>query len=201
VPNVIFSMLVESVRIFGKGIMTTAMRSSFCWKPGEDPDKPSLHEDDSSKDGTSDSESIYKKQQKMLHDVRKAIPDDVPFWIFGHIFGNATSKVVANMYSTELLLPYYHNPMTGLCCGSVKPGAGEQTAIEWLIPCQVGNVRCQMSYFQGPKLLQSSSEELYVKPNAKMLSLKKIRPTSKCGINLIWMYVAMSLFWTSGAFD
>jgi hypothetical protein len=35
---------------------------------------------------------------------------------------------------------------------------------------------------QGPKLLQSSSEELYVKPNAKMLSLMKIRPTSKCAV-------------------
>ena len=38
------------------------------------------------------------------------------------------------MYSTELLLPYYHNPMTSLCCGSAKTGAWVQTAMEWLIP-------------------------------------------------------------------
>jgi hypothetical protein len=106
----------------------------FCWKLGEDPDKPSLYADDGSQDQNSDPEAIYKKQQKMLHDVRKAIPDDVPFLIFGHIFGNANSKVVDKMYSTELLLPYYHNPMTGLCCGSAKTGAGVQTAMEWLIP-------------------------------------------------------------------
>jgi hypothetical protein len=35
---------------------------------------------------------------------------------------------------------------------------------------------------QGPPLLQSSAEELYLKPNAKMLSMTKIRPTSECGI-------------------
>jgi hypothetical protein len=60
----------------------------------------------------------------MLHDGRNAIPDDVPFLVFGHIFGNANAQVVNKMYSTELLLPYYHNPMTGVCCGSAKTGAG-----------------------------------------------------------------------------
>jgi hypothetical protein len=106
----------------------------FCWKLGEDPDQPSRYSDETSQDDISDPETVYKKQQKMLHDVRKAIPDDVPFLIFGHIFGNANVKVVDKMYSTELLLPYYHNPMTGLCCGSAKTGAGVQTAMEWLIP-------------------------------------------------------------------
>ena len=109
----------------------------FCWKLGEDPEEPRRNkDDDDSDDGDeeSDPQEIYKKQQKMLNDVRKAIPDDVPFLIFGHIFGNANVEVVDRMYSTDLLLPHYHNPMTGLCCGSAKTGAGVQSAMEWLIP-------------------------------------------------------------------
>jgi hypothetical protein len=105
----------------------------FCWKLGEDPDKPPRQEDDDSDDGY-DPREVYQKQQKMLSDVRKAIPDDVPFLIFGHIFGNANIDVVDRMYSTDLLLPHYHNPMTGLCCGSAKTGAGVQSAMEWLVP-------------------------------------------------------------------
>lgn len=105
----------------------------FCWKLGEDPEKPPLDEEDSYEEAD-DPQNIYKKQQKVLNDVRKAIPDDIPFLIFGHIFGNANKAVVDRMYSTDLLLPHYHNPMTGLCCGSAKTGAGVQEAMEWLIP-------------------------------------------------------------------
>lgn len=105
----------------------------FCWKLGEDPDKAHPVDDDS-KDENDDPQNIYKKQQKMLNDVRKAIPDDIPFLVFGHIFGNANVDVVDQMYSTDLILPRYHNPMTGLCCGSAKTGAGVQAAMEWLIP-------------------------------------------------------------------
>jgi hypothetical protein len=116
----------------------------FCWKLGIDPDQPppiSSHDDDENEDENNNDnnninnpQTIYKMQQKMLHDVRQAIPDDVPFLVFGHIFGNANAKVVDKMYSTELVLPYYHNPMTGLCCGSAKTGAGVLSAMEWLIP-------------------------------------------------------------------
>jgi hypothetical protein len=42
--------------------------------------------------------------------------------------------------------------------------------------------RHQLPSVQGHKLLQSCSDELYVRSNAKMLSLMKIRPTSKCSI-------------------
>jgi hypothetical protein len=105
----------------------------FCWKLGEDPDKPPKGDDDDA-DEHNDPQLIYQKQQKMLNDVRKSIPDDVPFLIFGHVFGNANEQVVNTMYSTDLLLPRYHNPMTGLCCGSAKTGAGVQSAVEWLIP-------------------------------------------------------------------
>jgi hypothetical protein len=108
----------------------------FCWKLGEDADAPPPHDDDDDRedDNCNNPQNVYQTQQKILHDVRKAIPDDVPFLIFGHIFGNANTKVVDKMYSTELLLPYYHNPMTSLCCGSAKTGAGILTAMEWLIP-------------------------------------------------------------------
>jgi hypothetical protein len=105
----------------------------FCWKLGEDPDRPSSGDDDSENENTNP-QNIYKKQQQMLNDVRKAIPDDVPFLVFGHIFGNANAKMVDRMYSTDLILPHYHNPMTGLCCGSAKTGAGVRSAMDWLIP-------------------------------------------------------------------
>lgn len=102
----------------------------FCWKMGEDPDKDG-HGDDDDDDSPIE---VYKQQQELLNRVRKSIPDDVPFLIFGHIFGNANVDVVDRMYSTDLLLPHYHNPMTGLCCGSAKTGAGVQSAMGWLIP-------------------------------------------------------------------
>jgi len=111
----------------------------FCWKLGEDPDKPLRErgdDDDSSCDEENDDprNTVYKQQQHMLNRVRKSIPDDVPFLILGHIFGNASVEVVDRMYTTDLLLPRYHNPMTGFCCGSAKTGAGIQSAMEWLIP-------------------------------------------------------------------
>mmetsp|Transcript_8854 Transcript_8854/g.19133 ORF Transcript_8854/g.19133 Transcript_8854/m.19133 type:complete len:510 (+) Transcript_8854:398-1927(+) len=109
----------------------------FCWKLGEDPDKPPREESDSDDDSDSEedyNETIYKKQQEMLNAVRKSVPDDVPFLIMGHIFGNANAKIVDKMYNTDILLPWYHNPMTGFCCSSAKTGAGVQSAMEWLIP-------------------------------------------------------------------
>jgi len=111
----------------------------FCWKLGEDPDRPPIEpdSDDDDSDAEEDDniqERIYKKQQELLDTVRKSIPDDVPFLILGHVFGKANSEIVDAMYSTDLLLPRYHNPMTGFCCSSAKTGAGVQSAMEWLIP-------------------------------------------------------------------
>lgn len=111
----------------------------FVWKLGEDPDKPpGANDDDIDTDSGGDNDDsrieIYKQQQEILNRVRNAIPDDVPVLIFGHIFGHANANVVDRMYSTDLLLPHYHNPMTGLCCGSAKTGAGVQSSMEWLIP-------------------------------------------------------------------
>lgn len=109
----------------------------FCWKLGEDPDKPPKEpdsDDDSDAEEEDVYENVYKKQQKLLNSVRKSIPDDVPFLILGHVFGKASSEIVDTMYSTDLLLPRYHNPITGFCCSSAKTGAGVQSAMEWLIP-------------------------------------------------------------------
>eukprot|EP00531_Pseudo-nitzschia_arenysensis_P007617 CAMPEP_0116127654 /NCGR_PEP_ID=MMETSP0329-20121206/6951_1 /TAXON_ID=697910 /ORGANISM="Pseudo-nitzschia arenysensis, Strain B593" /LENGTH=462 /DNA_ID=CAMNT_0003621759 /DNA_START=265 /DNA_END=1653 /DNA_ORIENTATION=- len=109
----------------------------FCWKLGEDPDKipeePDSDDDSDQEEETID-ERIYKKQQELLDTVRKSIPDDVPFLILGHVFGNANPDIVDQMYNTDLLMPRYHNPMTGFCCSSAKTGAGVQSALEWLIP-------------------------------------------------------------------
>jgi len=109
----------------------------FCWKLGDDPDKPPHQRDtdDDSDDEEEDSScNVYKEQQEMLNQVRNSIPDDVPFLIIGHIFGNANVDIVDRMYTTDILLPRYHNPMTGFCCGSAKTGAGIQSSMEWLIP-------------------------------------------------------------------
>ena len=109
----------------------------FCWKLGEDPDKPPKEpdsDDDSDDEEEPIEERIYKQQQTLLDTVRKSIPDDVPFLVMGHVFGNANTEVVDTMYNTDLLMPRYHNPMTGFCCSSAKTGAGVQSAMEWLIP-------------------------------------------------------------------
>lgn len=124
----------------------------FCWKLGEDPDKPPKDEDDEdSEDEIGDPQSTYKGQLKMLNSVRKSIPDDVPFLVFGHIFGNANKEVVDKMYSTDLLLPHYHNPMTMCTCGSAKTGAGVQSAMDWLIPLAK---RQQKERLSGRRLLE-----------------------------------------------
>jgi hypothetical protein len=102
----------------------------FCWKLGNDPDTPP------DVDGDCDGEDPFdmSKQQEILNQVRKSIPDDIPFLVFGHVFGNVNVELVDKVYETNLILPHYHNPMTGLCCGSAKTGAGLQSAMEWLIP-------------------------------------------------------------------
>ena len=105
----------------------------FCWKlGGDDP----IAESDSDNEGDDEKKEPLdaEKQQEILEQVRKAIPDDVPFLVFGHIFGNANRILTDKIFGTNILLPHYHNPMTGLCCGSAKTGAGFQSAMEWLIP-------------------------------------------------------------------
>mmetsp|Transcript_50047 Transcript_50047/g.76104 ORF Transcript_50047/g.76104 Transcript_50047/m.76104 type:complete len:421 (-) Transcript_50047:47-1309(-) len=103
----------------------------FCWKLGEDPDEVNGDAGDSD----SDEEPFdLSQQQEILNEVRAAIPDDVPFLILGHVFGNVKMELVGKRYSTNLLMPRYHNPMTGLMCSSAKTGAGLVSAMEWLIP-------------------------------------------------------------------
>lgn len=101
----------------------------FCWKLGGDDPEAEPDSDDEEEEPFD-----MSQQQEILNAVRKAIPDDVPFLVFGHVFGNVNSKITDNVYATNALLPHYHNPMTGFCCGSAKTGAGVQSAMEWLIP-------------------------------------------------------------------
>lgn len=102
----------------------------FCWKLGDDPDKAPEDED------SDDDEEPFdmSKQQEILEEVRKSIADDIPFLVFGHVFGNMNAELANRMFSTDTILPHYHNPITGLCCGSAKTGVGVQNAMEWLVP-------------------------------------------------------------------
>lgn len=126
----------------------------FCWRVGDDPDGDN--------DGGSDDEDETKRldlseQQELLNEVRKEIPDEVPFLIFGHVFGNANEALVDTMYLTDVVLPHYHNPMTGFCCGSAKTGAGVRSAMEWLIPLAK---RQQKERFLASKIQPPSEDKL-----------------------------------------
>lgn len=75
------------------------------------------------------------EQRKALEQVRSAVPDDIPFVIFGHLFQfnppyNCEPDV---LYSTSQLLPHYHNPCQALFLGNAVTGQGIKTALEWLI--------------------------------------------------------------------
>lgn len=88
----------------------------------------------------------FTEQLTMLEQVRKSIPDDVPFLIWGHHFPDDRHVTALNPhlhrrdyhydepYSTAALLSYYHNPLMNLYFGSCKSGAGVRQAMEWLIP-------------------------------------------------------------------
>lgn len=104
----------------------------FCWKVQDDPDRPPKKEvgDDDDVDESYD----MTQQKQLLNQVRQSIPDDVPFLIIGHVFGNAHEGIVNHLYNTNTVLPRYHNPTTALCCGSAKTGAGIIFAMDWLIP-------------------------------------------------------------------
>ena len=102
----------------------------FCWKLGEDPE----HANDENDDDEEEPPFDMSQQQAVLEEVRKSIPDDVPFLILGHIFGTAKEDLTSVMYATDPVLPRYHNNLTGLCCGSAKTGVGVVSAMEWLVP-------------------------------------------------------------------
>ena len=132
----------------------------FCWKLGEDEDddtRPYLdHDDDDDDDDENDEEAQqtknqFKQQQALLSQVRQAIPDDVPFLILGHVFGNINEQLVDQLYDTSLILPHYHNPMTTLCVASAKTGMGIPYCMEWLISIAKRQQRERSSKDAAPK--------------------------------------------------
>ncbi|CAJ1966614.1 unnamed protein product [Cylindrotheca closterium] len=127
----------------------------YCWKLGGDDSGDHKEEGEDTKEPLD-----AAKQQEVLEQVRKAIPDDVPFLVLGHIFGNANVRLTDKIYGTNYLLPHYHNPMTGLCCGSAKTGVGIQSAMEWLIPLSKRQQKERLSR----KSSSSSSSSLPKKP-------------------------------------
>jgi len=87
----------------------------FCWKLSESEDQ----------------------QRQVLEQVRKKIPDDVPFLIFGHIMEEVLrveKQSTSLPTSTEYFLPNYHSNVVQLYCGSAKSGKGVREAMEWLVP-------------------------------------------------------------------
>ena len=86
------------------------------------------------------------QQIALLEQVREAIPDDVPFMIWGHWFPSTdpndnTKRPKAYQYNqpyeTGSLVPHYHNPLMVAYFGSAKTGHGVRSSIEWLIPLAV----------------------------------------------------------------
>ena len=107
----------------------------FCWKVGGDNnDDNDNHDDNNDDDPSSSSLFDMSKQQELLQSVRQSIPDDIPFLVLGHVFGNVHGQLVDQLYTTDQVLPQYHNPMTVVTCGSAKTGAGLVSAMEWLVP-------------------------------------------------------------------
>ena len=120
----------------------------FCWKLGDDPDK----EPDSGDESDNEEEPFdMSQQQEILQEVRKSIPDDIPFLVLSHVFGNVNLEITDKMYSTDALLPHYHNPMTSMCCGSAKTGGGVESAMEWLIPLAKRQQKERVASRKAPK--------------------------------------------------
>ena len=76
-----------------------------------------------------------EQQMKVLEHVRSSVPDDIPFCLLGNLFQlqppyNCEPDV---LYSTDHLLPHYHNPLQALFIANAVSGQGIKTAIEWLI--------------------------------------------------------------------
>lgn len=125
----------------------------FCWKLGDDPEALTKDKNDDDDDDMVD----FSKQQDILNTVRKAISDDIPFLVFGHVFGNIHDDLVDKMYSTDVVLPHYHNNLTSMCVGSAKTGAGIPQAMEWLIPLAK---RQQKERIAARKRLEEEEKEI-----------------------------------------
>ena len=142
----------------------------FVWRcaGGEEADDPKQQQSNNTDDDDYDSDDdrppilTFAQQLVLLEEVRKSIPDDVPFLIWGHHFPanpvtdkipgqpkqqsvdapSATSTTAHHRrdlfyndpYSTTALLPHYHNPLMHFYFGSARNGSGVRRAMEWLIP-------------------------------------------------------------------
>jgi GTPase SAR1 family protein len=70
---------------------------------------------------------------ELLEDVRRQIPDDVPFLIFVHDMNNEASS--SFHHNHQQLLPNYHSNLMQIHHGNAKTGQGVRDAFEWLIQC------------------------------------------------------------------
>ena len=133
----------------------------FVWKIVEDIDHNSQQE----KNGDDDSDDedypfvSAAQQLELLEQVRKSIPDDVPFLIWGHWFPTVPRKnkmyTFNQPYSTGSVIPHYHNPLMSLFFGSAKSGAGVRQAMEWLIP-----IAARQKKVKEKSALEAKEEEL-----------------------------------------
>jgi len=109
----------------------------FVWKIGEEP-KLGKKEGDADDDGSDDEEEEqydYAQQYSLLQQVRENIGDDIPVLVLGQVFGgNLAEPYSQHFFSTDRLMPHYHNPIMRFRCASASTGVGVQEAMTWLIP-------------------------------------------------------------------
>jgi GTPase SAR1 family protein len=79
-----------------------------------------------------------ERQQALLEQVRKAIPDDVPLLVLVHFRDNDNDdyhhSLVDHRFTTApYLLPNYHNPFQALFLANAQTGQGVRSAMNWLI--------------------------------------------------------------------
>jgi GTPase SAR1 family protein len=93
-------------------------------------------DDDSSGGSSAGPPALTAEQQRTaLEQVRARVADDVPLLVLGHLFQEIPPARCEPdvLYSTDELLPHYHNPCQGLHFGNAATGQGIKTALEWLI--------------------------------------------------------------------
>jgi GTPase SAR1 family protein len=89
--------------------------------------------DDNDMEGSSRPPVTAEAQKIVLEKVRSAVADDVPFVVLGNLFRPPCYCEPDVLYSTDQLLPHYHNPHQAVFLANAASGQGVKTALEWLL--------------------------------------------------------------------
>ena len=105
----------------------------FVWKLHVDPEEETRPADDQDDDDDRPARVTLEQQRQLLEQVRKSIPDDVPFLVLVH-FWDDTHALADKQYTTApYLMPNYHNPFQALFLANARTGQGVRSALQWLI--------------------------------------------------------------------